>query len=108
MLPGGSGIVLTWIDAGAGELPAEVGMLPRRWHACLHASSRWVSVRAVSCCVYSMIYHTTRAQLGDTRTVLFTLDRVVLAATGIFGRYAWVPNFEGDAGIENKCCTLDR
>ena len=50
MLPGGSGIVLTWIDAGAGELPAEVGMLPRRWHACLHASSRWVSVRAVSCC----------------------------------------------------------
>ena len=54
MLPGGSGIVLTWIDAGAGELPAEVGMLPRRWHACLHASSRWVSVRAVSCCRVSV------------------------------------------------------
>ena len=50
MLPGGSRIVLTWIDAGVGELPAEVDMLPRIWYACLHASICWVSVRAVGCC----------------------------------------------------------
>ena len=54
MLPGGSCVVLTWSDAGAGELLAEVDMLPRRLYACLHSSSRWVSVRAVSCCRVSV------------------------------------------------------
>ena len=56
MLPDGSRIVLNWIDAGAGDLPAEIDMLPRRLYARLHASSRWVSIRAVSCCRVSVAF----------------------------------------------------
>ena len=70
MLPGGSRIFLTWIDAGAGELPAEVDMLPRRRYACLHASSPWVSVCAVSCCRVSVA---VRSLLEFESSVSFAL-----------------------------------
>ena len=39
----------------AGELPAEVDMLSRRWHACLHASVRGAGCRRVSVAVRSLL-----------------------------------------------------